>query len=57
MFKPVVFANMKKHIWVLHLKRDPVKEKLQMKAIDLREGHEYEEYTEDKQKAYENQKA
>jgi hypothetical protein len=35
------------------MKRDPVKEKLLMKALDLREGHEFEEYTEEKQKAYE----
>ena len=49
-FKPVIFANMKRQtqIWVSNMKRDPVKEKLLMKAIDLREGHEFEEYTEKK---------
>jgi hypothetical protein len=56
-FKPVVLASMKRHIWVSHMKRDPVKEKLLMKAMNLREGHEFEEYTEEKQKAYEKAQA
>ena len=56
-FQIVKKDQLKKHIWKVHYNRDIVAEKLEMKMMDVREGIEYEEYSEERRQQWLNSKA